>query len=139
MKTKMILGTLVSLSTAMAGRAYAAEYPERSVTVFVTGEDVGKCKLELCELPNNRRLALTTSWDDGSNPEWDLRMARLLRENGWKGTFFWPLWANAISQTETILETGMEIGTHSTTHPHMTTKSPDSMFWELAASCVFLG
>jgi peptidoglycan/xylan/chitin deacetylase (PgdA/CDA1 family) len=71
---------------------------------------------------------VTTSWDDGH--PLDLRVASVLARHGLRGTFYIPLRPvagqvlNAAEMRE-LLRMGMEIGSHTVTHPVLT-DLPDS-------------
>lgn len=65
---------------------------------------------------------VTTSWDDGH--PLDLRLAHLLSSYGILGTFYVPLHhrlfpAIAAGQIRTLRTRGMEIGSHTLTHPNL--------------------
>src|SRR5260370_1814314 len=71
---------------------------------------------------------VTTSWDDGH--PLDLRGASVLARTGLRGTFYVPLrpvagWVLSAAQMRELLQMGMEIGTHTVTHPVLT-ELPDS-------------
>ena len=66
---------------------------------------------------------VTTSWDDGH--PLDVRVATVLARYGLRGTFYVPLQAVADglvsrSQMNDLLAMGMEIGSHTVTHPNLT-------------------
>jgi hypothetical protein len=70
---------------------------------------------------------ITTSWDDGH--PLDLRVAAILARYGLRGTFYVPLLPVAgrvLGRTEMqeLLDMGMEIGSHTVSHPVLT-KLPD--------------
>src|SRR6266508_120764 len=80
---------------------------------------------------------ITTSWDDGH--PLDIRLAELLANHGLKGTFYVPLnyhghdvldW----SQLAYLRQLGMEIGSHTLTHPILTEIDPETVFIELHES-----
>jgi peptidoglycan/xylan/chitin deacetylase (PgdA/CDA1 family) len=80
---------------------------------------------------------VTTSWDDGG--AFDLRLAERLREHGVSGTFYWTVDAERFvmpgaSEAEEILALGMEIGSHTMTHPDVTAIEADVLQWELEES-----
>jgi peptidoglycan/xylan/chitin deacetylase (PgdA/CDA1 family) len=69
------------------------------------------------------RPIITTSWDDGH--PLDLRVAAILARHGLRGTFYVPLRAvkdRVLSPVEMkeLLAMGMEIGSHTVTHPVLT-------------------
>jgi peptidoglycan/xylan/chitin deacetylase (PgdA/CDA1 family) len=66
---------------------------------------------------------VTTSWDDGD--PLDIRLAELLASYGIKGTFYVPIHNDgnpllAIDQLHLLRRLGMEIGSHTLTHPVLT-------------------
>lgn len=87
------------------------------------------------------RPYVTTSWDDGD--VLDLRLAELLRRYGVSGTLYWSADADRFplpkpKEAEEILALGMEIGSHTMTHPDLTAIDDDALRWELAESKVRL-
>ena len=80
---------------------------------------------------------VTTSWDDGH--PLDVRLARLLSSYGILGTFYVPLNYEpfpimAAEQIRTLTAIGMEIGSHTRTHPVLTKLSRDQVLYELVES-----
>jgi peptidoglycan-N-acetylglucosamine deacetylase len=80
---------------------------------------------------------VTTSWDDGH--PLDVRLAKLLSSYGILGTFYVPLNYEpfplmAAEQLCTLKAMGMEIGSHTLTHPVLTRVSRDQGLHELVAS-----
>ena len=71
-----------------------------------------------------RRAAfVTTSWDDGH--PMDVRLAALLEKHGVLGTFYVPVRYNQFpvmngDQIRALRSMGMEIGSHTVTHPKLT-------------------
>jgi len=68
-------------------------------------------------------MIITTSWDDGH--PLDLRVAAILARHGLRGTFYVPLRAvndRLLSPLEMreLVAMGMEIGSHTVTHPVLT-------------------
>jgi len=87
------------------------------------------------------RAYVTTSWDDGG--VLDLRLAELLRGQGVGGTFYWSVDSDRFPMpnkkaSEKILALDMEVGSHTMTHPDLTTLDGDALRWELAESKVRL-
>lgn len=89
------------------------------------------------------RVLVTTSWDDGHRL--DLRLADMLRAHGIPGTFYISprnrelAAADLLSDAEVAgLAEDFEIGSHSMTHPVLTTVSTREVAWELAASKEYL-
>jgi len=118
-------------------------HPARSVDIVITvaGDPSSMPPLEVCALPDNRRIGLTTMWDDGPGRDspggGDLRLADTLWTNGWKGTFGWCLLSEATRDTSEILARGMEICSHTSTHPFLWTRSRNTVFWELLTSKIY--
>src|SRR5450631_2232578 len=89
-------------------------------------------------MERNRRPAIvTTSWDDGH--PLDLRVAELLEAHGLRGTFYVPLeyagWPRLTpSQMRGMQAAGMEIGSHTVSHPRFTRLPDDSARRELEDS-----
>lgn len=83
------------------------------------------------------RAYVTTSWDDGG--AYDLKMAELLASYGLTGTFYWTLESDRFPlpdacQREAIVELGMEIGSHTMTHPNLTMIEGEALRRELVES-----
>ncbi|MCB1246373.1 MAG: polysaccharide deacetylase family protein [Acidimicrobiia bacterium] len=82
-------------------------------------------------------VVVTTSWDDGGPS--DLRLAELLASHGMTGTFYWtvdyakfPLPSPV--ERQRILDLGIEIGSHTMTHPDMRTIDAEALAWETTES-----
>src|SRR5690242_7109708 len=87
------------------------------------------------------KIVITTSWDDG--PPLDMRVAETLARHGLRGTFYVPLRAVAgsvvtRSQMLELVGMGMEIGSHSMTHPILTELSNRDIDREMLQSRVML-
>ncbi len=85
------------------------------------------------------RLAamVTTSWDDGH--PLDIRLAELLRKYGVSGTFYIPLNYHEVpvmaeDAMRALSAMGMEIGSHTLTHPKLTTLREEQALHELVES-----
>lgn len=89
----------------------------------------GSASPSLPLLPHCAALAVVTSWDDGHVN--DLRLARLLAEHGYAGTFFMNQFSHARRRDLAALEAlGMEIGSHTINHPRGWTMPPDAWLVE---------
>jgi peptidoglycan/xylan/chitin deacetylase (PgdA/CDA1 family) len=80
---------------------------------------------------------VTTSWDDGH--PLDLRTAERLRYHGFTGTFYATAMSSKrlrlpVSQLRELAGMGVEIGSHTLTHPVLTGLDPDSILHELQES-----
>src|SRR5688500_744653 len=80
---------------------------------------------------------VTTSWDDGH--PLDVPFSKLLSSYGILGTFYVPLNNGAFpimaeEQIRSLKTIGMEIGSHTETHPVLTKLSRDQVLRELIKS-----
>ncbi|MGD0749791.1 MAG: polysaccharide deacetylase family protein [Anaerolineales bacterium] len=80
---------------------------------------------------------ITTSWDDGH--PLDIRLAELLATFGLKGTFYVPISYDAkkildYGQLRYLMQMGMEIGSHTLTHPILTKLDKETVSGELVES-----
>ena len=85
----------------------------------------------------NRRAFVTTSWDDGH--PLDVRLAALLAKYGVLGTFYVPVRYNQFpvmsrDQLQAVRSMGMEIGSHTVTHPKLTRLPRADALQELVGS-----
>jgi peptidoglycan/xylan/chitin deacetylase (PgdA/CDA1 family) len=83
------------------------------------------------------RTLVTTSWDDG-HPV-DLRTAERLRAHGLKGTFYVTAVSSkrtrmSLGEVRELLAMGMEIGSHTATHPLLPSLDQQAIFQELDGS-----
>ena len=105
-------------------------------TLKLTGY-TGKGLPQLDILPYGKKVALVTSWDDGQLA--DIQLADTLAHYGVKGTFMIIASKSAIIPKMTNIETkGMEIGSHSWSHPAFYTSSPKCCLDEATESRRFL-
>ncbi len=92
---------------------------------------------DLIEAPLPGRFAL--SFDDGHESSYS-EVFPLLVERGWRGTFFvvagWVGGAHTVTwaQLRAMADAGMEIGSHSLTHPFINTLAPDAIRREFGES-----
>ena len=92
-------------------------------------------------MDGNRKIVVTTSWDDGH--PLDLRLAELLASYGVKGTFYVPVGYPVIPrmtrrQILDLRAMGMEIGSHTMTHPRMPRLPDELALHELVESKAYL-
>ena len=87
---------------------------------------------------NTQKVAIvTTSWDDGH--PLDIRLAELLARYGVPGTFYVPLRYESVpvmdkKQMLVLRAMGMEIGSHTLTHPNLTKVRKHQAIHELVES-----
>lgn len=92
-------------------------------------------------MAENKRALVTTSWDDGH--PLDLRIAEMLATHGLKGTFYVPVHYASIprmscSEIVELRRMGMEIGSHTMTHPRLNRLPDDVALRELSESKAYL-
>lgn len=97
----------------------------------------------MCNSPADQKIRpiVTTSWDDG-HPS-DLKLAELLFKYGARGTFYVPAHYGdqpilKPSEIRHLDEMGMEIGSHTMSHPVMTQITPAAAAMELQDSKKYL-
>jgi len=86
---------------------------------------------------NPQNAIVTTSWDDGH--PLDLRLAEMLARYGVRGTFYVPLRYESVPLMDTkeiraLRAMGMEIGSHTLTHPNLTKVTQSHAIYELVES-----
>jgi peptidoglycan-N-acetylglucosamine deacetylase len=86
---------------------------------------------------NPPKTLVTTSWDDGH--PLDLRVAERLAAHGMAGTFYVPLRYRtvpcmSVAQMRELQALGMEIGSHTVTHPRLSEIRDDAALQELRES-----
>lgn len=90
--------------------------------IELCGVGLASAHVQLADFPGNARMAAVQSWDDGILA--DLRTAELLQRHGWRGTFFFNRHSQLIEKTERFAAMGMEVGSHSWSHPFYPLQSP---------------
>jgi peptidoglycan/xylan/chitin deacetylase (PgdA/CDA1 family) len=91
-------------------------------------------KLDL--FPGGKTMALVTSWDDGNVK--DLQVMEMLLKYGMKGTFFMNRNSQMIPRLRELEVKGMEIGSHSWSHPPLYNSTPKRVLDELVEMRRFL-
>lgn len=94
---------------------------------FASAEDAAAAKLEFLPLPAGRKVAFSTRWDD-CNPRHS-RMAELLTEYGFRGTFYLtsPNPAFCRDVLPRLIMNGHSIGNHTLDHRDLTALVPDEI------------
>lgn len=82
------------------------------------GKDAPKLDL----LPGGKTIAVVSSWDDGQLM--DLPLAECLQKYGVKGTFYMNHHSKMLPQLRELEAKGMEVGSHSWSHPAFYNSSP---------------
>jgi peptidoglycan/xylan/chitin deacetylase (PgdA/CDA1 family) len=123
----------VSPETFAEQMAYLAAHNFRSVSVA----DLIACLEQGKPLPEN---PVIITFDDGWEDVYTEALP-VLRKHGLTATFFIPAnWIENLpgtltwQQIEEMDKAGMEIGSHSMTHPYLTKSKPDMLTWEIENS-----
>lgn len=91
-------------------------------TIEITGSGLRPNDTALADFPGGASMAAVQSWDDGI-PQ-DLRAAQLLQRHGWRATFFFNHHSPMVNQWQSLEDLGMEVGSHSWSHPFYPLQSP---------------
>jgi peptidoglycan/xylan/chitin deacetylase (PgdA/CDA1 family) len=83
------------------------------------GKEIPKIDL----FPEGKTMAVATSWDDGQIM--DLQVMECLKKYGLKGTFYMNRGSAMNNQLGKLEDKGMEIGSHSWSHPPFYLSSPE--------------
>ena len=90
----------------------------------------------LAIFPSGRKHAIFTTWDDGSIM--DLTVAGMLKKHGFRGTFFMNRGSEANKHLAELEALGMEVGSHSWSHPAYYPSGYDRCYAESANMRKFL-
>jgi peptidoglycan/xylan/chitin deacetylase (PgdA/CDA1 family) len=96
--------------------------PRRQYVIEVVGSDLDPATVSLADFPGGARMAAVQSWDDGI-PQ-DQRAAELLHRFGWRASFFFNRNSRMVDRWKELEELGMEVGSHSWSHPFYPLQSP---------------
>ena len=143
--TRRVVGFALALFSFTQVEAETGHAPRTvDIQLTVTDSPDSLPALQVCPLPQNKQVALTSMWDDGTvhaNPSGgDWRMADELQARGWKGTHAWTVrLCETMGADKThILDAGMEVGVHTVTHAHMMSITKNRIFWEFMAGKIFI-
>ncbi|MEI6605846.1 MAG: polysaccharide deacetylase family protein [Verrucomicrobiota bacterium] len=92
--------------------------------------------LTLAIFPSGRKHAIFTTWDDGSIM--DLTTAAMLKKHGFRGTFFMNRGSEVNKRLPELEALGMEVGSHSWSHPTYYLSGYDRCYAESANMRKFL-
>lgn len=108
------------------------EYSQILEVKFKTPGDARKAELKKLELPDGRKIAFSTRWDDTNNRH--LKMAQTLARRGYKGTFYLCEFQNKRSDQSVpagILKLGSSLGSHTVDHPDLPGLLPAGIFYQI--------
>ncbi len=86
--------------------------------------------------PGGKTTAVVSSWDDGRTM--DMQVAQLLDKYGLKGTFYMNHHSEMIPRLQELEALGMEVGSHSWSHPAYWLSSPKRCLFESVEMRAFL-
>ncbi len=104
----------------------------RLVLKGARGKDAPKLDL----VPGGKTIALVTSWDDGRAT--DIPVADMLQKHGVKGTFYMNHPSEMVARMGELESRGMEVGSHTWSHPLLANVSPKRCLAETAEMRRFL-
>ena len=133
MMTALLFAAFASLAPGTAGTFFQTVEAE-----FASEAEAARAALVATELPEGKRYAFSTRWDD-ANPRHDL-MSRTLSAIGMPSTFYvngrpTPAFCAVISN---VLARGSSIGSHSISHAYMSRLSSMRFFREVMESRIVL-
>ena len=88
----------------------------------ITGNNLDPKSVRIADFPDGARMAAVQSWDDGI-PQ-DKRAAELLRKWGWRASFFFNRNSPMVDHWKEFEDLGMEVASHSWSHPFYPMQSP---------------
>jgi peptidoglycan/xylan/chitin deacetylase (PgdA/CDA1 family) len=90
--------------------------------IEVRGTDLDPAKVGPADFPGGAKMAAVLSWDDGI-PQ-DQRAAELIHRHGWRASFFFNHHSPMVGRWKELEDLGMEVGSHSWSHPFYPLQSP---------------
>lgn len=90
--------------------------------IEVRGTDLDPAKVAPADYPGGAKMAAVLSWDDGI-PQ-DKRAAGLMHRHGWRASFFFNHHSPMVGRWKELEDLGMEVGSHSWSHPFYPLQSP---------------
>jgi peptidoglycan/xylan/chitin deacetylase (PgdA/CDA1 family) len=91
-------------------------------TLEITGTNLDPKSVRIADFPGGARMAAVQSWDDGI-PQ-DKRATELLQKWGWRASFFFNHHSPMVGRWKELEDLGMEVGSHSWSHPFYPLQSP---------------
>ena len=88
----------------------------------VTGTHLDPKNVCIADFPGGARMAAVLSWDDGVQQ--DKRAAELIHSRGWCASFFFNRNSPMLDRWKELEDLGMEVGSHSWSHPFYPLQSP---------------
>jgi hypothetical protein len=89
----------------------------------IIGTDLDPASVRLADFPNGATMAAVLSWDDGI-PQ-DKPAAELMHRHGWRASFFFNRKSPMVERWKELEDLGMEVASHSWSHPFYPLQSPE--------------
>ncbi len=107
------------------------EFTQTVEVRFNTPEEAQAAGLVFLPLPEDKKLAFSTRWDD-TNPR-HARMAELLTKYGWKGTFYLSRPSGNFNREvlPELTSNGHSVGNHTLSHPRLPLLLPNEVWREI--------
>ena len=109
---------------------------KRELTIEVRGTALDGGAAAMADFPGGASMAAVQSWDDGVTQ--DKRNAGLLQKHGWRASFFFNHHSPMVGRWKELEDLGMEVGSHSWSHPAYWLQTPRRCHEESAAMRLFL-
>lgn len=95
---------------------------KRRITIEVRGTGLDGKAAAMADFPGGATMAAVQTWDDGI-PQ-DKRNAELLHKHGWRASFFFNHKSAMVERWKELEDLGMEVGSHSWSHPAYWLQTP---------------
>lgn len=89
----------------------------------ITGTHLDPASVRIADFPNGATMAAVLSWDDGI-PQ-DKPAAELMHRHGWRASFFFNRKSPMVERWKELEDLGMEVASHSWSHPFYALQSPE--------------
>lgn len=139
MKYSTIISSVLVVATSLFSYAKDDIYSQSITATFDSPEDAQSATARILPLPENKKIAYSTRWDDTNTNH--VNTARMLSERNMfasiylVGGYFSAEHKRAFNE---VLERGGSIGAHCLSHPHLGTLNFNDIFREVALERAFL-
>lgn len=89
----------------------------------IIGTDLDPASVRIADFPNGATMAAVLSWDDGI-PQ-DKPAAEWMHRHGWRASFFFNRSSPMVERWKELEDLGMEVASHSWSHPFYPLQSPE--------------
>jgi hypothetical protein len=98
------------------------EGKRRQHRLELIGKHLDPASVRIADFPNGATMAAVLSWDDGI-PQ-DKPAAELMHRHGWRASFFFNRKSPMVERWKELEDLGMEVASHSWSHPFYPLQSP---------------